>query len=389
MINTLYLRALLRSSAYFAGRALFRNRMPIDRVARHTELLSQGRSFHARRPFVFEEHLARIQSTRHYTPRQIVENHIRRKTIDFRPLRLHWVDGAWIIDNSVFLTGAQRIEIGNTLAPRSVLRRLVPEPVSPMANIDEGVLVGSCAGTNWFGHWLEDEVPMQLLGSAYGTPVASRRPVYAHEPGYLSALALPQPSIYGVCRIERLVVVDEFAQNPNKTRRYAEMRCRLKSNRDGGKRVFLLRGDSGTQRRLVNERDLASRLESEGFTILDIGRASFQEVVDTCGGAEVVAGVEGSHLAHALFLMRDYGTLLILNPPNQVHTTVADIGVFCRLVSGMFVCTEAGVGGEFFADIDEVLGFLDGLLRHSKAERSALGAYVDEVIAMADAESAA
>jgi hypothetical protein len=50
----------------------------------------------------------------------------------------------------------------------------------------------------------------------------------------------------------------------------------------------------------------------------------------------------------------------------------------------MFVCQEAGTAGEFFADIEEVLGFLERLLRHSESEQEALRSYVDEVIAMAD-----
>jgi capsular polysaccharide biosynthesis protein len=388
ILKPLYLGALLRSGAYYVGRALRGNRLAIERVARRTEQLSRGRRFHARRPFFDLAHVERIGPARNYSPQQIVDEHLHRQTIDFQPVRLHWVDDAWMIAGSVFIAGSQRIEIGNTLTPRPLLQRLAPHPVAPMTSMDEGVLVGTCAGATWFGHWLEDELPLQLLGKDYGTPLAATRKAYAHEAGYLSALGLQPPTALGIGRIGSLVVVDEFAQNPNKARRYAQMRRRLGAAA-GRERVYLYRGESGTRRRLINERQLAERLADEGFHVVDVGRASFADIADACRGAAVVAGIEGSHLAHALFMMRDYGTLLILNPPNQVHTTIADIGVFCRLHSGMFVCEMAGANGDFVADIDEVLAFLERLLRHSDTERPALAAYVDEVIAMADAEDVA
>lgn len=386
LLQPLYLRALLRSGAYYAGRVVQANRHAIERVARRSELLSSPRRFRARRPFSDPAQFGRILATRNFTPHEIVTEHLDRQAIDFRAVRLHWIDDAWMMDGSVFIRGSQRIALGNVLTPPSLLRRMLPRPVAPMACLDEGVLVGTCAGATWFGHWVEDELPLQILGRDYGTPVTSARQAYAHEPAYHAALGLIPPRALGTARIGRLVVVDEFAQNPHKARRFAQMRQRL-GGPSNGRRVYLYRGDSGTPRRMINERQLAERLVAEGFHVVDVGRASFADISAACRGAEVVAGIEGSHLAHALFMMADYGALLILNPPNQVHTTVADVGVFCRLVSGMFVCRAAGSDGAFVADTDEVLAFLDRLLCHREAERPGLAAYVDEVIAIADAET--
>lgn len=388
IFKPIYLAAFYRSGIYYAGRLLRGNRLGIEQVARRSVELSCARQYHARRPFFDVRHIERIRPTRNYSPQQIVEEHLHRETIDFQPVRLHWVDDAWMINGSIFIHKTQRIELGNTLKPKSLLSRLLPPPVEPLMSMDEAVLVGTCAGTTWFGHWLEDELPKHLLGKDFGTPVIASRKVFVHEAGYQAALGLQAPLALGTGRIGSLVVIDEFAQNPHKTRRYAQMRRDLGAN-TGLDRVYLYRGDSGTPRRMVNERQLAERLECEGFHIVDVGRASFAEISEACRGAAVIVGIEGSHLAHALFMMRDYGTLLILNPPNQVHTTVADIGVFCRLVSGMFVCEAAGANGDFVADIDEVLGFLERLLRYSAVEQPALAAYVDEVIAMADSESVA
>ncbi|MBS3936162.1 MAG: glycosyltransferase family 61 protein [Sulfuritalea sp.] len=385
--NTLpvYLQTLLHPGTYYARRFLGGNRLGIGRVARRTIQLCPGRRFRAHSPFHLEDHYDRIRATPNYTPRQIVDEHLCRRTIDFPPLSVHWVDDAWFIDGSLYVAGAQRVELGSIYSPKSVLRRLLPPWVSPFEQLDDGVLVGGCAGASWFGHWLEDDLPALTLAREYGKPVGASRPAYRHEAGYLAELGFEAPQAIGVGRVDSLVIIEEFAQNPHKTRRYAGLRRTLAA-REGRERVYLYRGDSGSPRRMVNEAVLAERLAREGFQIVDIGRASFRDIAAACRGAAVVAGIEGSHLAHALFMMRDYGTLLILSPPNQVHTTVADIGVFCRLASGLFVCAGADGQGGFIADPDEVLGFLDPLLRASAAGRPELAAYVDEVVALADAD---
>lgn len=381
-----YLRALFNPGTYYARRILGGNRLGIGQVARRSVQLSPGRRFRALAPYHREDHYDRIRATPNYTRKQIIDEHLRRRTIDFRPLAVHWVDDAWLIDGSLYVAGAQRVELGSIYSPKSALRRLLPPWAPPCEQVGEGVLVGGCAGASWFGHWIEDDLPTLVLAREYGQPVGVRRPAYRHEAGYLAALGFEAPQAIGVGRVDSLVVVEEFAQNPHKTRRYAHLRQTLAAGA-GPERVYLYRGDSGSPRRMANEASLAERLAREGFRIVDVGRASYRDIAAACRGAAVVAGIEGSHLAHALFMMRDYGNLLILCPPNQVHTTVADIGVFCRLSSGMFVCAGADAQGGFVADPDEVLGFLDQLLRAGAAGRPELAAYVDEVLALAEADA--
>ncbi len=376
--------AIARVGAYYLGRMVGRNRRSLAHISSRTVELCPRLTVRARTPYFDRRHLSRIRPSADYSTRKVIEEHLFRRSVHFQPLLVHWLDDAWIVDGSLFARGAQRIELRNALEKKHLFSRFSLSVPNPVVRVEHAALVGTCAGSTWFGHWLEDEVPLHLLGSMYAPPVAQLRAEYSHERGYLNALHLPAPTRVGVAECGTLVVVEEFAQNPHKTVRYQIMRRRLGQYPKGKQRVFLLRGKSGTPRNLVNEHELARRLEREGFYIVDVANQSFEELLAHCLGASIVVGVEGSHLAHALFMMNDYGSLLILNPPNRVVTTVADIGVFCRLFSGMFVGTGAGNGGtDFLADPDEVLEFLDQLLSYSDAARNELAAYVDEVVALA------
>jgi len=376
--------ALLRACSYYLGRLLGRNSQSLAHVAQRTEEISPAIRMRALRPYFDRAHLSRIGAARNFSAEQVISEHLLRQHIDFPPVRVHWVKDAWIINGSVFVRGARRIELRNVLQKRALLERYSLRPRGPRQDMESAVLVSTSAGSTWFGHWLEDEVPLHMLGRTYGEPVALAREEYSHEAGYLKAFQLPHGKRVREARFGELIVVDEFAQNPNKTARYHTLRERLGRFPQGAKRVYLSRGLSGTPRRLINEQRLCERLSKEGFEILDVGKAAFETIVAVCRGAAIVIGIEGSHLAHALFMMKDYGTMLILNPPNQVHTTVADIAVFCRLHAGMFVCEPAGSDRTgFVADEDEVLRFLHDLLTHSEGNRRILQDYVDEVIAIA------
>ena len=78
------------------------------------------------------------------------------------------------------------------------------------------------------------------------------------------------------------------------------------------------------------------------------------------------------------------GTIVVLNPSNRVATTILDIGVFCGLHSGMFICEPAGEDGEHFtADVREVSQFIDVTLKHTNENRQQLIDFVEHVISLA------
>ena len=134
-----------------------------------------------------------------------------------------------------------------------------------------------------------------------------------------------------------------------------------------------MRGGTGDRRRLVNEEELAERLAKHGFVTVRLAGATADELIRTVRGAAILVSVEGSNLAHGLYLLRHGGSMVILNPPYRVHTTVGDIGVFCGLRSGMFICEPDGESRtDFRADPDEVLRFIDALENRSQVDVRAI-----------------
>jgi hypothetical protein len=131
--------------------------------------------------------------------------------------------------------------------------------------------MATTAGSSWFGHWLMDQVPMQMLAARFAPGIAHPRPLYSHEPAYLEALQLAAPA-----------------------------------------------------RRIANEEALADRLAREVFEVLEIGRAQFDDLRQALLGADLMVSVEASHLDHALFMMPTTASLIILNPPARFMTTMAE-----------------------------------------------------------------
>jgi hypothetical protein len=79
----------------------------------------------------------------------------------------------------------------------------------------------------------------------------------------------------------------------------------------------------------------------------------------------------------------DHASIVILNPPYQTHTTVADLAPFFRLSSAMFVCTpENESGTKFTANVDEVLAFIEDAEHFAKGRISTTDAFLAEILAL-------
>lgn len=220
----------------------------------------------------------------------------------------------------------------------------------------DGVLASCYSAARWFGHYLHDELPLRLLAPAFGEPFAHRRPAWAHEPGYEVAFEMPPVRRHGLLRVERCVVIEDHAQNLDKQRRYRELRERLDLRGVAGRRVYLRRR-GGQPRTLLSEDLLLPRLIAEGFTIVDTGAADPAPIIDALRGAEMVLGVDGSHLAPALLFAADGATIVSIMPPKRCTPTLSDIGTVIGHDMAVFVARADG--DDFAIDADELFGFLD------------------------------
>jgi capsular polysaccharide biosynthesis protein len=122
--------------------------------------------------------------------------------------------------------------------------------------------------------------------------------------------------------------------------------------------VFLLRGKTGDLRLLANEREIADRLATDyGFLVLDPLALAVDQIAAACGQAQVIAGVEGSHLVHGAAMMPPEATLFVVQPQDRAT-------VFLKAMTDLrgqrfaFVVAQGGLEG-FTADWEEVRQTLD------------------------------
>lgn len=122
--------------------------------------------------------------------------------------------------------------------------------------------------------------------------------------------------------------------------------------------VFLLRGQSGERRILLNEQEIANRFASEyGFIVLDPETASFEEVIAACGQARIAAGVESSALAHPCVLLPKDAMLFVIQPAERTCVTFKLL-TDRRGLDFAFVVAEGPLDG-FTADWTEIRRTLD------------------------------
>ena len=161
-------------------------------------------------------------------------------------------------------------------------------------------------------------------------------------------------------------------------RRYWKIRDHFRQRRREGHRVFISRGSSGTPRAMQNEAELQERFRAEGFSILEMATCSFSDLLNVLNGASLVVSVEGSHLTHALFMMADYASMVILNPPERTMTVLADLAPYFGLSAAVFICAS-NPDGSFSAGEHELLRFIDAAIVDHRARRSEVDHFLDSV----------
>lgn len=243
-------------------------------------------------------------------------------------------------------------------AVRHLQRRSARLPVHLVPHdLLDAVLYESWLGNRWFGNWLSDDCLTHDLAAYCGQPFTARA-ASGHMTAYERALGM-HPLRRASARFAELILFDDQSHNDHKRQRADLLRLRLTGGRiDRHPGIFLLRGRSGAPRVLANEQAIAERLAvKRGFTILDPSTASLEEIVRLCGGASVVAGVEGSHLVHGLAVMPPDARAFVIQPPDRA------VSALKRLTDrqGQDYSMLVGVGTHeaFIVDGDEVERTLD------------------------------
>lgn len=213
----------------------------------------------------------------------------------------------------------------------------------------EGSAALACTyyGGIFFGHWMRDDLSLALAAEGIDKPVTIQRAAFRHEPGYRELLGI-HTAARAACAFDRIVVVEDFSQNAFKRKRYDELRARLAARipKSPCRRVYLRRGAIGAQdpRVLVNGGDVESFLAARGFGIVDPDRLSPEELCRQLRGVRLVVGIEGSHLAHAIYTMASDGVICALQPPQRFNNVYKDY-TDCAGMRYAFVVGIPGNGG--------------------------------------------
>jgi hypothetical protein len=205
---------------------------------------------------------------------------------------------------------------------RLMARKKAEADNGPEERIKSGVIACSWCGNHYFGHWVTDDLTLHLAAEEIGHPFILKRKAYLHEPGYRRLLNIWCDQV-ACTRFDELIVLRDFGQNAYKRKRYEILRNRLKEQFPSprAKRVFLRRGSLGESREIVNNSEFESYLSAQGFAIVDPEKLTPLEIVEQTMGAEVVIGIEGSQIPHALLTMADKGVLCCLQLPFRFVNT--------------------------------------------------------------------
>ena len=256
--------------------------------------------------------------------------------------------------------------LGGHLFRRDVIHELSRNPLpwvsgSIQEERGEVSLAASRYGIRYFGHWMTDDLPTLKLATDHAPPISPSVALTRHQTEYLALTGLQYemlPNAY----LRQLIVFDDVSQNRLKARRYAALRDQLQSMASvatvtAAPGVVLLRRNTGHQRVLTNEDEVAAALGARGFRALCPEEHSVSEILTACRGARVAVGVEGSHLAHAIYTLAPGGSLVALQPPQRFNNVFKDICDAAGLSYGLTVGHADGDG--FRVDIDALLRLID------------------------------
>lgn len=233
----------------------------------------------------------------------------------------------------------------------------------PHVHLDEAALVSCYAGSRFFGPFMKDTLPLELLPDDSQHPIALRTKAYGDEPGYRALFDLPPPPLVMRGHVRRLTLYDDFGQTGHKAARYQILRDRLTaslgSSGGAGHLVYLKRGATGEARVLSNEAALERRLSALGFVTVEPAALDPQEVARLTHGSRLVVSVEGSHMSHTVYSMDPAGAFLVLQPPDRFALAFKE---FCDRVG----ITFAFVVGEqtdqgFDVNLDELCMMIERL----------------------------
>jgi hypothetical protein len=236
-----------------------------------------------------------------------------------------------------------------------------PRPARLTGRLDRAALASSLVGNTYFGHHVVDDAATALLAARFAPPARVDAPAprgWPHAAPLRAALGVELPALADVA-IGEAWVFDDAGMTADRRARLAEVRARLAAAGPPGPGlpVYLRRRGGGVPRAPANEPALEEALARAGFLIRDPAADPLERIAATCRGAPLVAGVEGSALAHAVLGLAPGGALLVIQPPERFNNVWKDFTDALGL-SYLFVVGLPAAGG-YTVNAAEVLATVE------------------------------
>lgn len=223
---------------------------------------------------------------------------------------------------------------------------------------DSVVVPNSFLGLHFFGHWLRDDCSGFELARSMGRIVSVRRPFNRDAAAYSEFLSQSWDEQDGFFARSSTFISD-IGFSPKKGERLRVLRARLRKRI--GQRIkpeiaFIRRGNDDPNRNPRNEDQLLVRLASLGVRIVD-GSSPISEVLGQVLDADIIVGLEGSQLAHAVLVLKEGGALIVLQSPFRFYNPHYEWVRLLEMNYGTVVGTVAEDG--FTVNFDDVARMID------------------------------
>lgn len=329
---------------------MFRQGEVLKSLSEKSWQIAPGNNTISSKTFYLEGQLDRITGTA-YTdnPAKFANG---GETIHHKPTYAYKLQNIWMINGSVY-KGLNNF-LFHHRSKMTTSMNLFP-PVFINTEIKNASIYSSYDGNEYFGLWLTDDCTNYRLAEQEGTPVSTAVFASPHMLEYESLLDM-NPFRTNAAYLKNAVFFDDDWGNNNKKKELFDANKKMllsKFNAAPHPGVFILRRGSGKTRILLNEIEIAEQLrEKYGFKIVDVTQNTVSEIIAACAGAQVLAGIEGSHLMHGLMALQPGTSLLTLQPPNR-FCGVLKITTDMENINYGFVIGFPK-GDNFYIDFEEV-----------------------------------
>lgn len=341
----------------YAVRRSLTKRRTLEDMASRTWVIDKGSTQSVQRAVYLDGTLERATAAGTFSDLEDQYNLIAARNVTHRPIRAHVLKNAALVGSSIYVR-----EFREPLAPAGGFH---PRDLLESSHSGQGALGCTYFGNMFFGHFWTDDVPLMQLGSQFGEPVRTSRPLTPHQRELLDFIEL-RVRLPDSMTFDELICFDDRAQTKHKERRYRALRktfADAHSRSDAPRGVFLFRGHSGASRVLVNEQEIADALVPHGIIPVHPERGSLEEINRMIWGASLIVGVEGSQLLHGFYSAAEGARFLTLQPPMRFSNILKSY-TDCLDMHYGFVIGEACDQG-YRVDIEEVLQVMDMLDKRS------------------------